>query len=70
MLEDGHLKVFKAINCKDNNEHLTDVIAYVERRLKKDRNREELLTRLRHYRAHGFYINTDSPRVPCEVSDK
>jgi hypothetical protein len=70
VLEDGQLKVFKAINCKDSNDHLTDVIAYVERRLKKDRNREELLTRLRDYRAHGFYMNTDSPRVPCETSEK
>jgi hypothetical protein len=70
VLEDGHLKIFKSINCKDSNEHLTDVIAYLEKRLKKDRDREELLSRLRDYRAYGFYMNTDSTRVPCEVGEK
>lgn len=67
VLEDGHLKVFKSINCKDSSEHLTDVINYVKKRLKKNPNLEELLTRMRNYRTYGFYMNTDSPRVPCEV---
>lgn len=67
VLKDGQLRVFKSINCKDSKEHLTDVIAYVEKRLKKDGHRKELLTRMRNYRTYGFYMNTDSPRVPCEV---
>jgi len=70
VLEDGHLKVFKSINCKDSSEHLTDAINYVKKRLKQNPNREELLTRMRDYRTFGFYMNTDSPRVPCEVGEK
>jgi hypothetical protein len=70
VLEDGQLKVFKNINCKYSNEQLTDVIIYVKKRLKKDRNREELLTRIRNYRTYGFYMNTDSPRVPCTRDEK
>jgi len=46
--------VFKSINCKNSDEHLTDVIAYLEKRPKKDRNREEVLTRMRDYRTSGF----------------
>lgn len=69
VLEEGQLKVFKSINCKNSNEQLTDVIAYLEKRLKRDRNREELLTRVRNYRSHGFYFNTDSPRVSCNTDE-
>jgi hypothetical protein len=70
VLKGGELKVFKSINCKDSKEHLTDVVAFVKKRLKKDGHREDLLTRMRNYRTYGFYMNTDSPRVPCEVGEE
>jgi hypothetical protein len=66
VLEDGRLKVFKSINCKDSDEHLADVVNYVKKHLKKNPDLEQVLTRIRNYRTYGFYINTDSPRVPCE----
>jgi len=66
VLEDGRLKVFKSINCKDSNEHLADVINYVKKRLKKNPDLDQVLTRIRDYRTYGLYVNTDSPRVPCE----
>lgn len=67
VLEDGEMKVFKAINCKDNPETVSDVVKYVNERLKKTSSREKLLTRLSDYRKYGFYFNIDSPRTPCEV---
>ena len=70
VLENGRLKVFKSINCKDSNEHLADVVAYVKKRLKKNPDLEQVLTRVRDYRTYGFYINTDSPRVTCEAGEK
>src|SRR6185369_13358386 len=70
VLEDGHLQVFKSINCKDSTEHLPDVLTYVKKRLKKDPDIEKLLTRVSDYRKYGYYMNIDSPRVPCEVSEK
>ena len=64
VLERGQLKIFTSINCTHSNKHLSDVIAYMNKRL-KGHNKKELLTRIRQYRKYGFYINTDSPRVPC-----
>ena len=69
VLERGQLKIFTSINCKDSNEHLSDVIAYMNKRL-KGHNRKELVTRIRQYRKYGFYINTDSPRVPCNGDEE
>src|SRR5690606_37719196 len=37
ILEDGKLKIFKAINCKGKSDSLQDVVAYLNGKLKNDK---------------------------------
>jgi hypothetical protein len=64
-LEDGKLKVFEAINCPWSKDKLTDVVRYVQEKPKDDQNKENTLTRLKHYRRYGTYWTVDSTEYTC-----
>ena len=63
-LENGNLKIFKAVNCK-NGDSLDDVINYLNRILKDIENKDEILERVRNYREYGIYATVDDDSLRC-----
>lgn len=55
ILENGKLKVFRSVNCPSRGDRLEDAINYVTAKLSHDRQRDEILGRLRQYRKFGEY---------------
>jgi hypothetical protein len=69
ILEGGKLKTFKSINCKKGDD-VNDVISYLNQKLKDDKNRDEIISRLKNYRHYGMYSAIDESHLKCEeVSD-
>jgi hypothetical protein len=64
-LKNGKLKVFESINCEYSNNNLGKTINYANERLTNDKNRDEILTRLKNYRRYGVYFTVDDNRVSC-----
>jgi hypothetical protein len=60
ILENGNLKVFKSINCKDRGETLDDVINYLNLKLVNNKNKSEILERVKNYRRYGEYTRFDN----------
>jgi hypothetical protein len=65
ILEDGQLKVFKAINCK-KGDRLEDLINYLNQKLQGRENKNEIIDRVSNYRKYGRYGAVDSTSVECE----
>ena len=66
-LEDGKLKTFQAINCKGRGNSLEDVIAYLNEKLKSDKNKDEIIKRVKNYREYGVYASFNGLSAPqCE----
>ncbi len=63
VLENGKVKVFESINCEDSKDKLEDVVAYLNKRLVGNKNKDEILIRVKNYRKYGFYINFEFPRL-------
>jgi hypothetical protein len=55
ILEEGKLKVFRSINCPGRGDKIEDVLNYVSAKLAGDKNREQVLDRVRNYRKYGSY---------------
>lgn len=53
--EEGHLRVFKTVNCPDRGDRIEDAISYVSAKLSNDKKRQQILNRLRNYGKYGFY---------------
>ncbi|MBK9214289.1 MAG: hypothetical protein IPM59_01605 [Chloracidobacterium sp.] len=67
VLEDGRLKIFKSINCKGKGDRLEDVVAYVNEQLKNDKNKAEIIKRVKNYREYGSYAAFNGQSKPqCE----
>jgi hypothetical protein len=69
-LENGKVKIFKSVNCINSEDTLSDVIEYAGKTLKKGKQKENTLTRLKNYRRYGFYRTTDGYRVYCNRNAK
>lgn len=69
ILENGKLKVFKAINCK-TGDRLEDLITYLNQELKDKKDRDEIINRVRDYRRYGMYVATDDSSLRCEELEK
>jgi hypothetical protein len=68
-LENGNLKVFKAINCKDRGDSLEDAIAYLNLKLANDKNKDQILERVRTYKKYGKYFKMDNySTLVCQES--
>ena len=65
ILEGGNLKVFKAINCKDGDS-LENVINYLNQKLEDDKDKDEILNRIRDYRNYGVYHTVDDDSLRCQ----
>jgi hypothetical protein len=72
ILENGKLKIFRSINCKDRGDTIEDVLAYLNQKLTNDTNKDDILERVRNYRKYGKYFKFDnySTLVCQEVSEK
>lgn len=66
ILEDGNLKIFKSINCVGRGDALEDVINYLNQKLKNDRNKEEVISRVKNYRRYGIYFTIDDDVLRCQ----
>jgi len=69
LLEDGQLKIFKAINCKEGD-RLEDLINYLNQKLKDRKDKDEIINRARNYRSYGIYSAIDDFAVRCEELEK
>ncbi len=71
VLEDGKLKIFKVINCEGKGDSLEDVVAYLDEKLRGDKNKEEIINRVKNYRKYGVYASFDGFSTPqCEAAVK
>lgn len=69
ILENGKLKVFKSINCEDRGDKLDDVIAYLNQKLGNDKNKNEILERVKNYKKYGKYFKMDNySTLVCQKS--
>jgi hypothetical protein len=65
VLEDGKLKIFKAINCK-KGDSLGGVINYLNDKLKDYKDKDEIIGRVKNYREYGIYAATDDSALRCQ----
>jgi hypothetical protein len=66
---DGRLKIFEAINCKDRGDSLEDVLKYINDNKGEFNNLQLLLERVKNYRKYGSYIQTDEfSTMRCDCS--
>lgn len=66
ILEDGKLKVFRSIDCWNRGDKLEDVISYVSKKLENNKNKDEIIERVKNFRKYGKYFQLDSPIIPCQ----
>lgn len=55
ILEEGKLKTFRSVNCPSRGDRIEDVIDYVSAKLSHDKQRDEIIDRVRNYRKYGSY---------------
>ena len=60
ILEGGKLKVFRSINCRDRGDKLEDVIRYLNLKLAGERNKDDVIGRVKDYRRYGTYVRMDN----------
>lgn len=65
VLQNGNLKIFKAVNCKDGDS-LEDVISYLNQMMENTGNKYEILNRVRNYREYGIYSTVDDDSLRCQ----
>lgn len=65
ILEEGSIKIFKAVNCEDDD-RIEEVIKYLDERLKNDESKSEIIKRVRDYRKYGVYGAIDSDSIGCK----
>ncbi len=63
VLENGKVRIFKSINCNDSADKLEDVVAYLDKKRIGNKNKDEILTRVKNYRRYGVYIAFGFPRL-------
>lgn len=59
ILNDGKVKIFKAINCPEKGDKIEDVIQYAKDSLSSMPDQSELINRLKNYRKYGVYLRVD-----------
>jgi len=59
ILEKETLKVFKSINCKNRGDRIEDVLDYLNQKLNNDKNKVEILERVKNYRQYSKFFKMD-----------
>jgi hypothetical protein len=70
VLENGELRIFRSINCKDKGDSLDDVLNYLNKKLADCDDKEEILNRVKDYRKYGIYTTVDALYLECEEVDQ
>jgi hypothetical protein len=60
ILERGELKIFSSINCYLKDDKIEDVLKYLDKQLANDKNKDEIISRVKKYRAYGVYYQHDN----------
>lgn len=55
VLEHGKLKVFRNLNCDSSGDRLKELVQYLSRTSRRDRNLSALIGRVKNYRRYGVY---------------
>lgn len=66
ILEEGKLKVFRSVNCPPRGDRLEDAISYISTKLAHDKQRDEIISRVRDYKKYGFYGSLHHAASICE----
>lgn len=66
ILEEGRLKVFRSVNCPSRGDRLEDAIGYVSAKLARDKQRDEIISRVRNYRKYGVYGSLHHAASICD----
>jgi hypothetical protein len=66
ILEEGKLKVFRSINCPGRGDRLEDVLNYVSARLSNDKQKNEIINRIRDYRKYDHYFALNHVNSICK----
>lgn len=59
ILNNGQVRIFKAINCPEKGDKIEDVIQYIKDSVSSIPDQSELLNRLKDYRKYGVYLRVD-----------
>ena len=59
ILENGKLKVFKSLSCPEGRDDYKELIKYLEVKLKKDKNKDDIITRVKNFRRYHYYPPRD-----------
>jgi hypothetical protein len=66
-LEGGNLKIFSVVNCQDMGDKLEDATNYLEKQLKNDKDKDQILKRVKEYRRYGVYVaDIDDEDLRCQ----
>jgi hypothetical protein len=66
ILNNGDLRIFRAINCRGRGETLDDVVEYVTELLKDRKDLAEIITRIKDYRKYGMFFTVDDDTIRCQ----
>lgn len=67
-LENGELKVFRSVNCKDRGETIEDAVEYLKMKLPEDDNKSKTLENVKNYRRFGEYTRMCAMSSPgCQL---
>jgi hypothetical protein len=64
-LTNGELKTFKVLNCEGKGDSLDEVVTYLDQKLKDDKQKDEVISRVKDYRKFGYYFTVDDTFVRC-----
>lgn len=64
VLEDGRVKIFKTLNCAGKGDDIDEVISYLDRKLTSEKNKAEIIDRVRNYRKYGTYVSFNGISTP------
>ena len=59
ILENGRMKIFKAINCEDKGDKVSDVLDYVLNKPSLQSGDKGIVDRIKKFHSYGRYIRTD-----------
>jgi|ERR1044071_7200384 hypothetical protein len=70
ILEGGQLKVFRSINCRGRGDKLEDLIGYLNLKLAGQKNKDNVIGRVKDYRKYGSYARMDNfSSLRCDSAD-
>jgi hypothetical protein len=64
ILEDGHIRIFRNINCEGKGDRIEELISYLNDKLKHDKNKDEIIQRIISYRRFGVYTSLNGLSTP------